>query len=94
MLKVAGKAAGPDGISGEALKMDPETTADLMTALLEKVWEEGKVPKDFEKRILIQTTKEGRLKSLQNLVRNYASIYPKQNSKPHHPGENQARRPG
>ncbi|VDQ17253.1 unnamed protein product, partial [Trichobilharzia regenti] len=36
----AGKAAGPDGISAEALKMDTETTVDLMTPLLEKVWKE------------------------------------------------------
>nr|CAH8861970.1 unnamed protein product [Trichobilharzia regenti] len=44
ILKV-GKAAGPDGIPAEALKMDPETTADLMTPLLEKVWKEGELPK-------------------------------------------------
>ncbi|VDP99005.1 unnamed protein product [Trichobilharzia regenti] len=41
-----GKAAGPDGIPAEALKIDSETTADLMTPLLEKVWKEGKVPED------------------------------------------------
>ncbi|VDQ16454.1 unnamed protein product [Trichobilharzia regenti] len=28
------KAAGPDGIPAEALKMDPETTAHLMTPLI------------------------------------------------------------
>ncbi|VDQ06139.1 unnamed protein product [Trichobilharzia regenti] len=42
MLK-AGKAAGPDGIPEEALKKDPEASADLMTPLLEKVWKEGKL---------------------------------------------------
>ncbi|VDQ00253.1 unnamed protein product [Trichobilharzia regenti] len=41
-----GKAARPDGIPAEALKMDPEITADLMTPLQEKVWKVGKVPED------------------------------------------------
>ncbi|VDQ11214.1 unnamed protein product [Trichobilharzia regenti] len=49
MLK-SGKAAGSDEIPAEALKMDPWTTADLMTPLLQKVWKEGKVPEDWKKR--------------------------------------------
>ncbi|VDQ00191.1 unnamed protein product [Trichobilharzia regenti] len=108
MLK-AGKAAGPDGISVGALKMDPETTVDLMTPLLEKVWKEGKLTyrqqrfddatagegvergqstRVLEERILIQTTKEKRLMSLQKLAWNYAPVHPKQNTKPHHPESN------
>ncbi|VDQ11172.1 unnamed protein product [Trichobilharzia regenti] len=45
MMLNVGKAAGPDGIPAEALKMDPETTGGLMTPLLEKVWKEGKLPR-------------------------------------------------
>ncbi|VDQ11980.1 unnamed protein product [Trichobilharzia regenti] len=60
MLK-AGKEAGPDGIPAEALKVDPETTADLMTPLLEKVWKEGKVPEVCKKGYLFKLPKKGDL---------------------------------
>ena len=65
MLK-AGKAAGPDGIPAEALKMDPETSADLMTPLLEKVWEEGKVPTDWKKGYPFKLPKKGDFSKCKN----------------------------
>uniref|UniRef100_A0AA85J9N5 Uncharacterized protein n=1 Tax=Trichobilharzia regenti TaxID=157069 RepID=A0AA85J9N5_TRIRE len=65
MLKT-GKAAGPDGIPAEALKMDPETTADLMTPLLEKVWKEGKVPEDWKNGYLFKLPKKGDLSQCKN----------------------------
>ncbi|CAH8546378.1 unnamed protein product [Heterobilharzia americana] len=43
-LLKCGKAAGPDGIPSEALRTDAETTADMLTPLLQKVWKEEKVP--------------------------------------------------
>ena len=46
MMLKAGKAAEPDGIPSEALRMNPETSANLMIPLLEKVWIEGKVLTD------------------------------------------------
>ncbi|VDQ09174.1 unnamed protein product [Trichobilharzia regenti] len=85
MLK-AGKAAEADGTTAEELKMDQETTADLMTPLLEKV-ERGRGTRGLEEGILIQTAKARRLKSMQELTRNYAPVQPKQNSKPHQPAE-------
>ncbi|CAH8556828.1 unnamed protein product [Heterobilharzia americana] len=43
-LLKCGKAAGPDGIPPEALRTDAETTAYMLTPLLQKVWKEEKVP--------------------------------------------------
>ncbi|VDQ00317.1 unnamed protein product [Trichobilharzia regenti] len=48
MLK-AGKTAGPDAVRAETWKMRPETTTDLMTPSLEKVWKGGKVPEYWKK---------------------------------------------
>ena len=66
MTLKSGKAAGPDGIPAEALKMDPETTANLMTPLLQKVWEEGKVPADWKKGYLFKLPKKGDLSQCKN----------------------------
>nr|CAH8838004.1 unnamed protein product [Trichobilharzia regenti] len=65
MLKT-GKTPGPDGIPAEALKIDPETTADLMTPLLEKVWKEGKVPEDWKNSYLFKLPKKGDLSQCKN----------------------------
>ncbi|CAH8858518.1 unnamed protein product [Trichobilharzia szidati] len=65
MLKT-GKAAGPDGIPAEALKMNPETSADLMTPLLEKVRREGKAPEDWKKDYLLKLPKRGDLGQCKN----------------------------
>ncbi|CAH8447126.1 unnamed protein product [Heterobilharzia americana] len=37
-----GEVAGPDGIPPEALKTDAETSADMLTPLLQKVWKKGR----------------------------------------------------
>ena len=42
----SGKAAGPDGISPEALKIDVQTSTDMLHPLLSKIWEQEKVPED------------------------------------------------
>ncbi|CAH8490085.1 unnamed protein product [Heterobilharzia americana] len=60
-LLKCGKAAGPDGIPPEALKTDAETTADMLTPLLQKVWKEGKVPGDWERGYLVKLPKNGDL---------------------------------
>uniref|UniRef100_A0AA85ILE8 Reverse transcriptase domain-containing protein n=1 Tax=Trichobilharzia regenti TaxID=157069 RepID=A0AA85ILE8_TRIRE len=74
-LLKAGKTAGPDGIPPEALKADPETTADMLTPLLQKVWKEGKVPTDWRKGYLVKLPKKGDLRlTLQELARNHAPI--------------------
>ncbi|VDQ06010.1 unnamed protein product [Trichobilharzia regenti] len=83
----AEKAAGRNGIPSEALKMDPEIAVNLMTPLLEKVWKEGKVSADWKKGYLLKLPKKGDLS--QELVHHYSPVHPKQNTNPHHPGENQ-----
>ena len=40
----SGKAAGPDGIPPEALKVDIQTS--MLHPLLSKIWEQEKVPED------------------------------------------------
>ncbi|VDQ15899.1 unnamed protein product, partial [Trichobilharzia regenti] len=60
----AGKTTGQDGISVEALKIDPETTEDLMTPLPEKVWKEGKVPEDWKKGYIFKLPKKGDLSQI------------------------------
>ena len=65
MLK-AGKAAEPDGIPSEALRMNPETSANLMIPLLEKVWIEGKVLTDYKKGYLFKLPKKGDLSQCKN----------------------------
>nr|CAH8838906.1 unnamed protein product [Trichobilharzia regenti] len=46
------------------LKADPETTTDMLTPLLQKVWKEGKVPTDWRKGYLVKLPKKGDLASL------------------------------
>nr|CAH8856167.1 unnamed protein product [Trichobilharzia regenti] len=53
-------------MQAEALNMDPDTTADLMTPLLEKVWKEGKVPEDWKKGYLFKLPKKGDLSQCKN----------------------------
>nr|CAH8833194.1 unnamed protein product [Trichobilharzia regenti] len=62
--------AGPDGIPAEALKADTETTADMLTPLLQKVWKEGKVPTDWRKGYLVKLPKKGDL----GLCKNWRGI--------------------
>ncbi|VDQ07994.1 unnamed protein product [Trichobilharzia regenti] len=56
--------------------------------------ERGQATRRLEERAFIQTAKERKLKSMQKLARNHAPVHLKQNTRPHHPGENQTRRPG
>ena len=41
-----GRAAGPDGIPSEALKVDVEATAEILLPLFRKIWEEEEIPHD------------------------------------------------
>nr|CAH8863171.1 unnamed protein product [Trichobilharzia regenti] len=66
----AGKTAGPDGIPLEAIKEDLETTEDMLTPLLQKVWKEGKVPTDWRKGYLLKLPKKGDL----GLCKNWRGI--------------------
>ena len=48
-----GKAAGPDGIPGEAFKADVETTADMLLPLFVKIWEQEETPTDWKEGHII-----------------------------------------
>ena len=61
-----GKAAGPDGIPPEALKVDLSTTVNMLLPLLQKVWREGRVPADWKKGHLVKLPKKGDLGSCKN----------------------------
>ena len=57
----SGKAAGPDGIPPEALKIDAETTAELLHPLLTKIWDQEEVPKDWKEGYMVKLPKKGNL---------------------------------
>lgn len=61
-----GKAAGPDGIPGEALKADPATTADILLPLFEKIWCDEKIPEEWKKGHIIKLPKKGDLGKCDN----------------------------
>ena len=60
------KAAGPDTIPAEALKVDVETTADLLYPLFKKIWEEEEIPMDWKEGYLIKLPKKGDLSKCEN----------------------------
>ncbi|KAL9967105.1 hypothetical protein ACROYT_G025273 [Oculina patagonica] len=49
-----GKAAGPDGIPPEALKIDPNNTAEMLHTLFLKIWEAEKVPTEWKHGYLVK----------------------------------------
>ena len=61
----SGKAPGPDNIPPEAMKTDPDVTAEVMISLLQKVWEKN-VPKDWRKDFIVKLPKKGDLSNCQN----------------------------
>ena len=56
-----GKAAGLDNIYPEVLKVDPEMTAEMLYPLLEKIWNEEKIPEYWEDGLIIKLPKKGEL---------------------------------
>ena len=61
-----GKAPGPDGIPPEALKINPNKTADIIHPLLLRIWNEKKVPADWKKGFLCKLPKKGDLSDCKN----------------------------
>ena len=61
-----GKAAGPDGISSEALKADTQTSTEMLYPLLNKVWEQEQVPEDWKKGHMVKLPKKGDMSSCNN----------------------------
>ena len=61
-----GKAPGPDGIPAEALKIDLETSVEMLYPLFMKIWEEEQVPSEWKEGYLIKIPKKGDLSSCSN----------------------------
>ena len=56
-----GKAAGQDGVPAEAMKADMSTSADILYRLFARIWEEGSIPEEWRKGIIVKVPKKGDL---------------------------------
>ena len=61
-----GKAAGPDGISAEAIKADIEASTSVLYCLFSKIWEKEAVPAQWREGIMIKLPKKGDLRDCNN----------------------------
>ena len=57
----ANKAAGPDAIPPEALKIDIDVSKDILYDLFVKIWKEEQFPKDWKEGHLVKLPKKGDL---------------------------------
>ena len=78
------KAAGPDGIPPEALKVDPKTTTSMLHQLFRQIWETERVPTEWKNGYLVKLPKKGDLGALQELERNHAPFRPQQGFLPNY----------
>jgi len=53
-----GKAAGPDNIPAEVLKVEIRTNVELLYPLFNKIWEEERVPTEWKEGYLIKLPKK------------------------------------
>ena len=53
-----GKAAGLDNISPQVLKVNPETTVEMLYPLLEKIWKEEKIPEEWKEELITEYQKK------------------------------------
>lgn len=60
------KAPGADNISSEMLKVDIGSTADILQAIIEEVWEREDVPTDWKDGVIIKLPKKGNLSECTN----------------------------
>jgi len=65
MLKT-GKAAGPDNIPPEALKADPNLSADILYGLFGKTWEEEDMPQEWNESYIVKLPKKGDRRECKN----------------------------
>ncbi|VDP49506.1 unnamed protein product [Schistosoma margrebowiei] len=66
----SGKAAGPDNIQAEALKVDVAATASILHILFNKIWDEEQVPKDWKEGLLTKIPNKGDLGKCDNYKSN------------------------
>ena len=62
----SGKAPGIDSITADLLRVDTDTTVQVLHALFNKIWKEESVPEDWLRGLTIKLPKKGDLKSCQN----------------------------
>ena len=62
----ANKAAGPDAIPPEALKIDIDVSKDILYNLFVKIWKEEQFPKDWKEGHLVKLPKKGDLGNCNN----------------------------
>ena len=65
MLK-NGKAAGPDGIPTEVLKVGMASTVNIQHNFFEKVWDRAEVPDEWKEGLLTKLPKSGNLRECDN----------------------------
>ncbi|XP_078663299.1 uncharacterized protein LOC144906655 [Branchiostoma floridae x Branchiostoma belcheri] len=61
-----GKAAGPDFIPAEAWKEAGELSVEVLHPLLKRIWQEEKIPQDWQKGTIIKLPKKGDLTDCKN----------------------------
>ena len=54
-----GRAAGPEDIPAEALKVGIGTSTEALYRLFETIWEEEEIPRDWKEGLLIKLSKKG-----------------------------------
>lgn len=54
-----GKAMGIDGIPAELLKADSETSTEILIGLINKIWNEEKLPEEWQQGIIVKIPKKG-----------------------------------
>ena len=57
-----GKASGVDNISAELLKVDIDTSSNILHYLFSSIWENEVIPSDWDKGIIVKLPKNGDLK--------------------------------
>ncbi|XP_078682172.1 uncharacterized protein LOC144916725 [Branchiostoma floridae x Branchiostoma belcheri] len=60
------KAAGLDEISAEMLKHGGESTVEMLTRLMNRCWQEGQVPRDWQDGVIVKLPKKGDLSDCNN----------------------------
>ena len=62
----SGKAPGIDSITADLLRVDTDSTVQVLHELFNKIWEEGSVPEDWLRGLIIKLPKRGDLTSCEN----------------------------
>ncbi|XP_078671992.1 uncharacterized protein LOC144911640 [Branchiostoma floridae x Branchiostoma belcheri] len=60
------KAAGLDEISAEMLKHGGDCTVEMLTRLMNRCWQEGQVPRDWQEGVIVKLPKKGDLSNCNN----------------------------